>query len=149
MTTSTQTTVPESAFNGTKATEKSEMVYFARMLSKIRAYEAGTLREDFHDNLGIFADAWCSDFLLVPYEDIKKRTLEGGTNEEILEWCFEKGRRLTDNDLMIFNGFISKLGWNDFVSETLQKRKEEIGLGDRDDIQTMPELFEYDEGRKS
>jgi hypothetical protein len=31
--------------------------------------------------------------------------LQGGTDEEILEWCFEKGRRLNQGDLVVWNVF--------------------------------------------
>ena len=135
--------VPESAY-----TETNGMVYFARMLSKIRLLDAGTLREDFHNNMGKFADSWCCSHLGVTYEDLKARTLQGGSNEEILAWCYENGRRLTDNDLLIWNNFAAKLGWNDFVTARLELYKAEDGLSHVKEIQTMPEYFEYDEGRK-
>ena len=74
---------------------------------------------------------------------------EGGSDEEILEWCFENGRRLDKGDVEIWNGFISKLGWNDFASGHLAKLKTEAGLGDRDDIQTLGQLFDVEEGRET
>ena len=73
---------------------------------------------------------------------------EGGTDHEILEWCFANDRRLDKNDIEIWNGFISKLGWNDSASDYVAKCKAEAGLADRDDIQTVGHLFEVEEGRK-
>jgi hypothetical protein len=62
-------------------------------------------------------------FLRVNYADLRERVLQGGTDEEILEWCFEKGRPLNEGDL-IWNGFASKLGWNDFATPMLERQKQ-------------------------
>jgi hypothetical protein len=72
------------------------MMYFPRMLDKIRLHSRGELAEDYHKNLGAVkaADGVCCNFLRVHYRDLRERTLAGGSDEEILEWCFEKGRRL-------------------------------------------------------
>ncbi len=125
------------------------MVYFARMLDKIRLQAAGTLREDFCDNLGSGLDGRCVNFMRVDYSDLKARVLIGGGDEEILRWCFEAGRELNEGDLFIWNQYLTKVGWNDGTSEILARRKRESGLEARDEIQTMAEYFEYDEGRKS
>ena len=125
------------------------MLYFARMLDKIRKLARGELRADFHENLGSGFDGRCSDYLRVGYEELKRRTLEGGTDEEILRWCFQNGRELNANDILIWNEFIRKRGWSDETSATLARRKEESGLSDRHEIQTMIEYFEFDEGRKA
>lgn len=134
---------PLSAFEAT-----SDMVYFARMLDKIRKHTRGELREDFIENLGGGLDKRCADYLRVPYADIAKRTLEGGSAEEILAWCFKQGRALNEADITIWNHFVTKLGWKDHVTEILAQRKAESGLSDRNEIDTMLEYFEYDEGRK-
>ena len=134
---------PISAFEAT-----SGMLYFARMLDKIHKHAAGELRDDFHENLGGGLDKRCADYLRVPYAELSKRTLEGGSAEEVLAWCFEQGRSLDDNDILIWNHFVTKLGWNDQVTELLEQRKAESGLIDHNEIETMLEYFEYDEGRK-
>jgi hypothetical protein len=86
-------------------------------------------------------------FLRVNYDDLRKRVLEGGSDEEILEWCYRKGRRLNEGDLRVWNGFAAKLGWNDFAAPLLKQRKQELGVSDRADIQTMGQLFDFEEGR--
>src|SRR5260370_4475998 len=70
------------------------MMYFPRMLDKIRLHARGELRPDFHANLIIGADGFCTGFLHVAYADLRNRALAYGTDEEILRWCFENGRRL-------------------------------------------------------
>jgi hypothetical protein len=81
--------------------ETSGMRYFPRMLDKIRLHAKAELRSDFHENLGKGMDARCCGFLRVDYDALKKQTLKGGTDEEILEWCYTNGRRLNDVDLFV------------------------------------------------
>jgi Domain of unknown function (DUF5069) len=126
------------------------MFYFARMLDKIRLHAKGELHPDYHANLGATrsADGFCCGFLRVDYSELTSRVLEGGTDSEILHWCFEKGRKLGAVDLMIWNEFARKLGWNDRATVVLEKFKAESGLSERSDITTMMDYFEVDEGRK-
>jgi gluconokinase len=127
------------------------MMYFSRMLDKIRLHARGELGEDYLPNLGRAraADGACANFLRVKYEELRDRVLAGGTDEEILEWCYEKGRRLNRGDLVVWNGFVSKLGWNDFVTPMLEDQKQKGGFAHRTDIVTVPDFIDLDEGRRS
>ena len=125
------------------------LCYFPRMLDKIRRFEAVDLRADFHQNLGKGLDGTLCEFLRVDYDALRERTLAGGIDEDILAWCYENGRALVPADILCWNAYVMKLGWRDHVSETLDRRKAESGLEDVDEIQTMVEYFEYDEGRKT
>ena len=125
------------------------MTYFARMLDKIRLHAAGELREDFHDNLGTGLDGRCVDFLRVSYADLCARVLSGGDDEAVLRWCYANGRELNAGDIFIWNQYLQKVGWNDGTSEILVRRKQASGLAGRDEIQTMVDYFDHDEGRKS
>lgn len=136
-------TPPRSAYDKTDG-----MMYFARMLDKIRLFANGELRPDFHSNLGKGADNWCVGFLRVEYATLRERVLAGGADEEILTWCQQTGRELNATDLLVWNSFVAKLGWNDLAAPRLRKFKESSGLADRDDIQTMVDYFDVDEGRK-
>jgi len=117
------------------------------MLEKIRLMEQGLLWEELHDNLGKGADGWCAGFLHLDYVAFRARVLEGGSDEEIPVWCEANGRPLNDSDRLVWNAFVSKLGWNDHISPMLEKRKVESGLADRDDIVTIPHYVDVDEGR--
>jgi hypothetical protein len=129
----------------------SGMMYFPRMLDKIRLHARDELHQDYHENLGRLktADGACCNYLRVHYRDLRERVLQGGTDEKILEWCFEKGRRLNEGDIVVWNGFSSKLGWNDFATPVLERQKRKHGITDRADIATIPDLLDFDEGRKS
>jgi Domain of unknown function (DUF5069) len=127
--------------------ETKGLIYFARMLDKIRLYAAGRLPPDYF--VGVedptFFDARCTRFLGVNYDDLVKRTLEGGSDEEILEWCFAQGRRPGEEEIKIWNAFLRKRGWRDEASADLQAAKERSGWGDRDDIQTWFDLHDVED----
>lgn len=125
-------------------------MYFPRMLDKIRLHARGELPEDYHANLGRprTADGACTNFLRMNYNVLCQRVLKGGTDDEILEWCYQNGRRLNAGDMTVWNGFISKLGWNDFASPVLDAEKEKCGIAHRIDITTIPELIDLDEKRR-
>ena len=127
------------------------MMYFPRMVDKIRLHLRGELQEDYQENFGALkaADGVCCNFLRVHHRDLIERVKQGGTDEEILEWCYEKGRRLNEGDLVIWNQFMEKFGWNDFQTPVLEKLKQDLGIAHRDDIQTIGDLMDFEEKRIS
>src|SRR5258708_28530871 len=125
------------------------MLYFPRMLDKIRLHLKTELHEDYQNNFGRpgTADGACTNFLRVHHRDLIERVEQGGSDEEILEWCFEKGRRLNEGDLFVWNGFASKLGWRGRVTPRLEQGQQEMGITDRNDIACISDLIDFDEGR--
>lgn len=124
---------------------------FGRILDKIRLHaKEGRLPEGYH--LGIvpgsrtFDDRICK-LLNVDFEALSARTLAGGTDEEVLEWCFQTGRRPDPEHIEIFNGFMEKRGWRDSATPGLIQQRAEAGLGHREDIITFFELMDVEEGR--
>ena len=129
--------------------ETKGLIYFARMLDKIRLNAEGRLAPGYF--VGVedptFFDARCTRFLGVDYDELAARTLEGGSDEEILDWCFARGRNRGEEEIEIWNAFISKRGWRDAASADLQEAKERNGWTERDDIQTWVDLHDAEEGR--
>lgn len=130
-------------------TETLGMCYYPRMLSKIRLHATQSLHADFIENMGEGLDKRLCDYLRVSYDDLQAKTLEIESDDEVLNWAFSVGRVLNDTDKIVWNHYVTKLGWRDQVTDSLANRKRESSLQDRDDIVTMIEYFEYDEGRKS
>lgn len=128
------------------------LVYFARMLDKLRLHAAKQLPADYHENLGKGFDGRMCRFLNVNYERLCHYALSNpdASDETVLEWCAEQGRRLNEVDVLVWNGFATKRGWRDEdgASEYLAKAKADAGLAEREDIQTMFEFFEVDEKRR-
>lgn len=123
---------------------------FGRILDKIRLNAKGGLPPGYH--LGVipgnrtFDDRICK-LLGVEFEALQQRTLEGGTDEEILEWCFQNGRKPDAEHIELFNGFMHKRGWRDPATVGFAKQKEEAGLAHRDDLVTFFDLMDVEEGR--
>ncbi len=130
--------------------ETKHLIYFARMLDKIRLKADRRLPEDYLTGVEdpTFFDARCTRFLGIDYEEVASRALEGGSDEEILEWCFKRGRRPSEEEIEIWNAFIAKRGWRDAGSADLQAAKERAGWGDRHEIQTWVDLHDVEEGRR-
>ena len=122
------------------------LVYFGRMLDKIRLHAAGQLPADYVSNLSKGFDLRCCNFLRVPYATLLARTLSGGSDEEILAWAFATGGARTDEECFAWNSFLMKRGWRDDGSAMLQTRIKEFGLEGKP-IETFFDLNEFDEGR--
>jgi hypothetical protein len=129
--------------------EVGGIVYFGRMLDKVRLKAAGKLPTDY--NVGTKSwydfDSRCTRFLKVRYDALKKRTLRGGPDGQILRWCFKQGRKPSSEEIEIWNTFMRKRGWKDESSEGLLDDKRASGLGQRSDIETWFDLFDADEER--
>ncbi|MBA3543478.1 MAG: DUF5069 domain-containing protein [Chthoniobacterales bacterium] len=123
------------------------LVYFGRMLDKIRARARGELPPVYIEKLGDGFDGRCVRFLGLKYEDVVARVKEGGTDEEIFRWAMEHGRKPSAEDIENWNEFLRKCGWKDSITPTLERRKKESGLQDRADIETMFQYIDVDEGR--
>jgi len=123
------------------------LVYFGRMLDKIKLHAQGKLPADYHQALGGGFDGRCCAFLGVKYEDVKARVKLGGEDQDILEWCFENGRKPTPEEIDIWNCFLRKRGWRDDASKRLAERKKESGFDRRDEIQSFFDYLDADEGR--
>lgn len=126
------------------------LVYFGRMLDKIRLFASGKLPEGWHaargaEMKGSF-DARCCRFLGIDYKAIEKETLKGGNDEELLAWAFRHGRQPSEEEIEIWNAFMSKRGWRDSGTQRLNERLAEIGLPPGT-VQTMFEFIDVDEGR--
>ena len=126
------------------------LVYFGRMLDKIRLYAAGTLPEGWQEARGTAMkgsfDARCCRFLHLDYTALEVETLKGGTDEELLAWAFTNGRRPSDEEIEVWNAFMLKRGWRDAGTQRLHERLAEIGLPPGT-VQTMFEFIDVDEGR--
>ena len=124
------------------------VVYFGRMLDKIRLHAAGKLPEaDYAANLGKGFDGRCCSFLRVNYDELKSRVLAGGFgDEQLLAWAEERGGKRSDEECEVWNGFMMKRGWRDAGAEILAKRIRDSHLESKP-IQTMFDYIDFDEGR--
>jgi len=105
----------------------------------------------YHKNLGIGFDGRSVRFLRIDYPALRDRVLQGGTDEEVLHWCYERGRRPTEEEILVWNSFMVKRGWRDEADGSTQELngyKAASGFSERYDLATFFDYYEVDEGRK-
>lgn len=126
------------------------LVYFGRMLDKIRLHAAGKLPEGWQPLRGAVKGGFdwrCCTFLEIEYAALEAEVLKGGkSDEELLEWAFAHGRRPTEEQIEVWNDFMLKRGWRDVGTQRRDERLAEIGLPPGA-VQTMFEFIDVDEGR--
>lgn len=131
---------PYDAING--------LVYFPRMLDKIRIHAVGQLPELYQKHLGRDFDGRCLNFLHVSYDAVRERVLAGDSDEQVLEWCYQNGRRPTAEEIETWSGFMQKRGWRDEASDRIIFRLKESGIEHRDrEAVTMFDFIDLDENR--
>jgi gluconokinase len=128
------------------------LVFFGRMLDKIRLYESGKLPEGWRASRGTTMkgtfDSRCCRFLHIDYSALEAETLKGDkSDEQLLEWAFKQGRQPSEEEIEIWNAFMTKRGWRDSGTERLNERLAQIGLPPGT-VQTMFEFIDLDEGRE-
>lgn len=127
------------------------LVWFGRMLDKMRLAAQGKLPEGWQSMRGtptpVTFDARCCRFLGISYAALEVEALKGDRSDaELLEWTFQRGRRPGEDEIEIWNAFMTKRGWRDAGTQRLNERLAEIGLPPGT-VQTMFEFIDLDEGR--
>lgn len=127
------------------------IVYFGRMLDKIRLHAEGKLPDEWasmvgDSHVGSF-DARCCLFLGIDYTDLCNETLRGAGDDELLQGVFQKGRKPSAEEIEVWNAFMMKRGWRDSASHRVKERLQEIGL-EPGTVETMFEFIDLDEGRR-
>ena len=127
------------------------VVYFGRMLDKMRLAAAGKLPEAWQVPRGQKTknsfDDRCCRFLGIDYAALEAETLKGDKSDaELLAWAFQHGRQPDDPEIEVWNAFMTKRGWRDAGTQRLNERLAEIGLPPGT-VQTMFEFIDLDEGR--
>ena len=125
------------------------LCHFARLLDKIRLHQRGELPEEYHPNFGLSVglDGHLCGFLGIDFDTLCERVREGGTDDEIAEWCFARGLRPNKVQARVWNEFARKVGWNDRASRFVASVRQEDGLADRADIVTAFDTMDLREGR--
>ncbi len=123
------------------------LVYFGRMLDKIRLHDAGRLPADYHANLGRGFDARACTFLNVAYDDLRAEVLRSRDDDRsLLAWAHASGGQRSDAACDQWNRFLLKIGWRDDRLAALRERVAESGLGDKP-VETFFDYIDFDEGR--
>ena len=123
------------------------LVYFPRMIDKIRKHADGQLGPDYVPNLGKGFDVRCCSLLGIDYDVLTAAVGSSMTDEEAWEWVSKNGKSPTEEQIEVWNGFMTRRGWRDDLVEILERRKKESGFEKRAEIQTMFDYIDADEER--
>lgn len=133
------------------------LVYFGRMLDKIRLHARGALPADYVENLGdtkptVF-DARICRFLRVPYAELRDQALANpsASDADLLVWADARAGAAghaprTDEECEIFCAFLMMRGWRDSGAAILAQRIAESKL-EGQPVETMFDYLDADEGR--
>ena len=122
------------------------LVYVGRMFDKIRLHARGGLPPAYQAALRKGLDGRTCNFLEIDYDDLQAKVLTGASDDEILAWCFARGRNRSEHDCVVWSAFMAKLGWRDQRSEFLAARVAEQGFAEQG-VETFFDLIEIDEDR--
>ena len=127
------------------------LIYFARMIDKMHLLRGGQLPEVYLPFIADGFDGRICHFLKIDYPAIRDRASGEETNEELLEWCYQNGRRPAEQEILVWNKYASRTGWRDEdtgATGRLDKDKADSGLAHRTDIMTFFDYYDCDEGRR-
>ncbi|MEM6911333.1 MAG: DUF5069 domain-containing protein [Verrucomicrobiota bacterium] len=126
------------------------LVYFGRMIDKIRLHADRQLPEDWASALGNAYpnsfDARCCRFLQIEYDALVSEVLAGRSEEHLLQWAYTQGRQPSEEEIEIWNAYMTKLGWRDAITERVKFRLQEASYPENA-VETMFEFIDLDEGR--
>lgn len=123
------------------------LVYFGRMLDKIRSYARGEPPLEYEENFEKDLAEKCATFLRVKYEQIVEYVNQGLTDQAIVQSCFGMGHRPSEGEIYIWNEFMRKRGWNDELSGPLEDQKKKHAMLSRSEIKTVFQFMDADSGR--
>ena len=123
-------------------------VYLPRFIDKVRLHLAGKLHPDYQEN---FAKGFDGKWLTTAGVTVEQMTevVRGTVSDgEVCDWVQRNVKR-TDAEKAAFNQFILNRGLEDDAElrARLKMRKEQAGLGHRDDIRTFVDFIDADEKR--
>ena len=122
--------------------------YLPRFVDKIRLHFAGKLHPDYQENLGKgFDGSWlkAAGITSEQFMDVVKNSVTDG---EVCDWVMKNVRK-TDAEKAAHRDALLNHGRQDdpHLKARLKMRKDQAGLGHREDIQTFVDFIDADEKR--
>ena len=128
------------------------LAHLGRLFDKIRMRHAGLLQD--YNYLTTGFDKYLLDMLELNGQELERRVLEGGTDEELSAWVTEKGKTLTSQEKTQWNDMVLNGGpKNEGAQQRFQARLAELAAQRGVTIEDLPpastwvDIIEIDEGR--
>ena len=122
--------------------------YLPRYVDKIRLHLAGKLHADYQENLGQAFDGFWLKTAGLTHEQFVAVVKNSITDGEVCDWVRQNVKRTQAEKDVHWNGVLSKpLAGDETAQARLKMRKEQAGLGHRDDIKCFVDMLDADEKR--
>ncbi|MEI7809727.1 MAG: DUF5069 domain-containing protein [Verrucomicrobiota bacterium] len=123
-------------------------IYLPRYIDKIRLHLAGKLHADYQENLGQAFDGFWLKTAGLTHEQFVTVVKNSITDGEVCDWVRQNVKRTQAEKDAHWNGVLSKpLAGDETAQARLKMRKEQAGLGHRDDIKCFVDMLDADEKR--
>jgi len=128
------------------------MVHLGRLFDKIRLRHKGLIPD--YNYLTAGFDKYLLDYLNLKGEDLERRVLQGGTDEELLAWVKANGKALSEAEIRMWNmKVLTGEPKDDAARERFKARMIDIAAKRGMPVEKLPkittwaEAIELDEGR--
>lgn len=128
------------------------MVHLGRLFDKIRLRHRGLIHD--YNYLTAGFDKYLLDYLGLKGEDLERRVLQGGTDDELLAWVRANGKALSSAEIRLWNmKVLNSEPKDEGAKERYQVRLKEIAAKRGVPVESLPavrtwvEVIELDEGR--
>jgi Domain of unknown function (DUF5069) len=122
--------------------------YLPRYVDKIRLQLAGKLHADYQENLGKGFDGFWLKAAGLTHEQLVAVVKNSLTDGEVCDWVRQHVKRTDAEKAAHWQDVLSRpLAGDDAAEARLRMRKEQAGLGHRDDIQCFVDMLDADEKR--
>ena len=116
------------------------------MLEKCRRHRVGELEPYYRPTLGQGFDRMLAEHLGIPFRRFLSLEREAAVAKRSLDCALEEF--LPDElDVVVWNRRLVQRGLRGYGKYRLERRKQQLGLGDCPGLKTMGDLIEYLEGR--
>ena len=122
--------------------------YLPRYVDKIRLHLAGKLHSDYQENLGKAFDGFWLKAAGVTHEQFVDVVKNSITDGEVCDWVRKNVQRTAAEKAAHWPDVLSRPLANDESAKArLKLRKEQAGIGHRDDVQCFVDMLDADEKR--
>ena len=128
------------------------IAHLGRLIDKIRLRHAGHIPD--YNYLTVGFDKYLLDFLKMSGEDLERRVLQGGTDDDLVKWVQSRADHLSEEDIQQWNNrILMSSPQDDAARRRFQSRlidiaaKRGIAVEALPAVATWADVIELDEGR--
>ena len=122
--------------------------YLPRYIDKIRLHLAGKLHADYQENLGKAFDGFWLKAAGVTHEKMIEVVKSSITDGQVCDWVHHNVKKTPAEKAALRDDILSRPKADDAAAVArLKMRKEQAGIGQRDDIKCFVDMLDADEKR--